>query len=108
MRLDRNNTEDGTGKYVLVNMRRVHNIEMPAVKSDITRALKALASYGVVDLGEAGSADEFFVIKLKDKYAEQALAAYASAAVDDDPEYAKEVSELASKAATHPFKKRPD
>ena len=37
-----------------------------------------------------------------------ALAAYAGAAMADDPEYAAEVLEMARRAAKHPGRKKPD
>ena len=49
----------------------------------------------MLEWGEVGGPNEFFLIKLKDKYASQALFAYAAAARDDDAEWAGEVDELA-------------
>ena len=77
MKLDRNSNPDGKGKYTLIN-NRTNKVE-----------------YG--DTPE----DEFFVIKLKDKYANAALAAYSDAARADDPEYADEVLRLALRAGVH-------
>ena len=48
------------------------------------------------------------MLKLKDLYAPAALAAYAGAAMADDPEYAAEVLEMARRAAKHPGRKKPD
>ena len=65
-----------------------------------------LERHGIIDYGTGG--DDFFVIRLKDKYASAALDAYSTAALKDDPEYALEVRQLANKAIAHPQKKRPD
>lgn len=84
MKLDRNINPNGMGKYALINL-RTNKIEWGNTPED-----------------------EFFVIKLKDKYASAALDAYAKSCLKDDPEFAKEVHELASKAMFHPLKKKPD
>lgn len=52
---------------------------------------------------------EFFIIKLRDKYAYHALRAYAQEAMHDgETEYANEILELANRALHHPNKKKPD
>lgn len=53
MKLDRNIRPDGTGKYALLNLRRNR-----------------------IEWGNVGHDDEFFVIKLKDKFAQAALRGY--------------------------------
>jgi hypothetical protein len=60
-----------------------------------------------VDFGDTADSD-FFVIRLKDKYAAPALAAYAMAAYRDDQEYGLQVLNLAKQAAEHPNQKQPD
>ena len=86
MLLDRNINKDGKGKYLLLNQR----------KQEVEESCK-------------GQENEFFVIKLKDKYAEEALLAYANAAEKDDPEWANEVREMASRAGKNsPWCKAPD
>lgn len=60
-----------------------------------------------VDFGNTDDTD-FFVIRLRDKYAAAALAAYAGAAMREDPEYALEVMNLAKMAAESPYQKQPD
>jgi hypothetical protein len=65
MRLDRNVGD--AYKYALVRMR--------ALTSDMRGAFDALATSGVVDMANVGDQDEFFAIKLKDKYAQAALLA---------------------------------
>ena len=86
MRLDRNVNQDGKGKYALLNLRK-----------------------NTVEWGRRGEEDEFFVIKLKDKYAAEALRAYAAAADrDGETEYALEILRLATFAASSPWTKKPD
>ena len=61
-----------------------------------------------VDLGDTPDS-EFFVIRLKDKYAQPALEAYAMAArADGEQEYANEVAVLAIQARNHKGKRKPD
>jgi hypothetical protein len=68
-----------------------------------------LEAAGMLDYGEVGAPDEFFVIKLHDKYARNALIVYADAARFDDPEYAADVMELADRAGyRNPRPKRLD
>ena len=86
MKLDRNENINGKGKYALLNL-RTNKIE-----------------WGYVD-----EPDEFFVIKLRDKYAKDALEAYAAAIIHDDPEFAEQVIELAMRAGPDsPYCKEPD
>lgn len=99
MKLDRN--KDGAaGKYALVRLRDL--------TPDARVSLDALMRGGFVDMAKPGDKDEFFAIKLKDRFAAAALYAYAMAAEADDPEYAADVRELAARAAMHPQSKRPD
>lgn len=107
MRLDRNADQSGVGKYALINLRRYR--ALPADKAqEAHELLGKLDRLGIIDTGARGAADEFFVIKLKDKYAAAALTAYANAAVDDDKEWASQVLALATRAEHHPGKKTPD
>lgn len=86
MKMDRNINPDGRGKYALLNLRT-----------------------NQVQWGLVGEEDEFFVIKLKDKYARDALLAYARAAYADDIDWSMEVADLAERAgAQSPFCKAPD
>lgn len=107
MRLDRNDNAKGVGKYALINLRRYRALPADQLK-EAHLLLGRLDQLGVIDNGARGSDDEFFVIKLKDKYAEPALVAYANAAVDDDKEWAEQVLALAARAEFHPSKKKPD
>ncbi len=102
MKLDRNMNSEGKGKYALVLLRNV------TTDSEEHGMVEDLAERGVVDWGNKGDDGEFFVIRLKDKYAEAALMAYANAAVDDDKEWATQVLAMATRAAHHPAKKQPD
>ena len=86
MKLDRNENQNGRGKYALLNLRK-NKIE-----------------WGCVD-----DPDEFFVIKLRDRYAKEALEAYANAVRSADPEFAEQVIELAMRAGPDsPYCKEPD
>ncbi len=95
MKLDRNVNADGRGKYALINWRR-----------------------STIEFGNTDE-DEFFVIKLKDRFAAPALKAYAESVEQygneigghgglDMHEYATEIFELASRAEDHPCQKTPD
>ncbi len=86
MKMDRNLNANGKGKYALLNLRE-----------------------DIIEWGFVGGSNEFFVIKLKDKYAQAALEAYANAAECDDLEWANEVRKLAQRSGqNHPLCKRPD
>lgn len=102
MRLDRNESASGKGKYALVLLRNVNE------GSEAYDLIQRLHELGCLDEGVCHSDNEFFVIRLKDKYAEPALNAYALAAQADDVEFAKDVAAMACRAKHHPGKKRPD
>lgn len=74
MRLDRNTNSDGSGKYALINLRKLRELrKMPfdwRTKRTWTVPKAAIA---------LGGKDQFFVIKYKDKFAAPALHAYANA-----------------------------
>lgn len=106
MKLDRN--ANGEGKYFLVNMRKLRAASQDA-QHDMAQALDVLTSYGALERGDVGDANEFFVVKLKDYYAPGALLGYAARAWTDDKEYAEQVNELAARSgANHPNCKKPD
>jgi hypothetical protein len=84
MKLDRNINQDGKGKYALVRLR---NIE---VGSAAWECLRQLHRWGHLDYGEPGASDEFFVIKLRDKYAADGLGGYADAVMADAHKHAAE------------------
>lgn len=112
MKLDRNSSTDGTGKYAVVDLREIRRIG--GVKHghnpDIAAALHILETNGLIEYGGVGTENEFFVIKLKDCYAQNALNGYATTAhLDGEEEYAAEVREMAFRAGPHsPFCKKPD
>lgn len=103
MKLDRNINPDGRNKYAILKLRKQEKPFTP----ECQQAAMTLRDAGLLDFGNT-EGSEFFVIKLKDKYAAVALAAYAMAAHDDDPEYSGEVMKLAKIAAKHPNKHKPD
>lgn len=104
MKLDRS-VDGHPGKYAVVRLRRLDGTAPPEIKD----ALAKLVAGGFVVTGSPGAEDEFFVIMLRDKYADVALRAYAVAASGDDPEYADEVLALAKRAGrNHPSCKKPD
>lgn len=106
MDLDRNLNKDGKGKYALINLRKIPT--NPQTPQELAAAI--LANPECVEFGCVGEQDEFFVMKLKDMYAEGGLRGYATDAhVDGNHEYADKIDELANRAGTNsPFFKRPD
>lgn len=93
--MDRNINADGRGKYALVLMRNYPSkITDPEDAQSVASALMTLESYGMLDYGQVESPSEFFLIRLKDKYAGDAIRAYADA-VQRDAQY--ETDEAASK-----------
>jgi hypothetical protein len=107
MKLDRDIPENkGRGKYALLLLR---TLEEKRKQPEIRAALETLEKAGVIDFSPAGSPGEFFVIRLKDRYAWHALEAYANEAGKDDVEYADAIRDLADRAGEHSaFCKRPD
>lgn len=111
MKLVRNESRDGSGKYMLVLTRKLDQFRPDSIteSSPVLDAIGMLIEEGVIDDSAPESEGEFFVIRLRDKYAKAALEAYAFVAERDDPEYAHEVRELANRAGpSSPFMKRPD
>ena len=87
MLLVRNTTPDGKCKFALIERLKNNKVEF----------------------GLPHTEHEFFVIKLKDANAKEALEAYADAAQRTDPELANEVRELALRAGVNSqFCKQPD
>jgi hypothetical protein len=108
MKLDRNKNPNGKGKYALVLMRQVPPWTDNSPKAlAIHNALHTLDRNGCLDFGNAGYRD-FFVLRLRDVGAEAALRAYAEQFRTSDPEWAKEIDALATKAAARTDKKQPD
>lgn len=128
MKLDRDVNKDGVGKYAVVNMRKVREIEgrcgalssAPYLREDVRNALDLLEQVGVLDYGRGEK--DFFLIRLADRFAYRALHAYAMAvyadAVQADEaskenrksllEYSEAVLALAQKAEHWANKKTPD
>lgn len=104
MLMDRNTNTGGKGKYALILLRSLPGD--PRTPEELAAAI--LANPEAVDFGIRGSDSEFFVIRLKDKYAPKALEAYADAAEEDDQDWSLQVRGMAGRAARHPGRKRPD
>lgn len=114
MLLDRNTSGNmGRGKYGLIKIRRLTELRKENnsdhLPQEVADALRVLADNDVIDYGVGNTNDEFFVIRLRDKFAKVALRAYAIKAENDDMEYAQEVHKLADKSGPdHPACKMPD
>lgn len=116
MKLDRNINGNRRGKYALLKLRRLTEIEAwdggdgeALDRQAVIDAIALLERAGILDWGYAGTEAEFMLIRLKDRYARQALKAYAECAQIDDPEYAAEIFAMADRAgACSPWCKKPD
>lgn len=113
MKMDRNINEGGFGKYALLKLRLLECCRAPGpdgeIDPEILNALDLLEQNGILDQGIVGTEAEFMVIRLKDRYAGAALAAYADAAEADDPEWAAEIREMLPRAGENsPWSQRPD
>ena len=114
MKLDRNLPEGrGRGKYALIKLRALEQYRsdktFEVYTPKIAAALKTLEDAGALDWGCLGSDSEFFVIRLKDRYAQDALDGYANAIGTDDPEWSDEIREMARRSGpAHPVCKYPD
>lgn len=114
MKLDRDLNPGGLGKYALLNLRKLNSAsgrpgESPRWTPEVVQAIKTLEEAGALQWGRTGEEDEFFPIKLKDRYARHALEQYAAAVGSNDPEYAEAVLELSRRAGPgSPFCKTPD
>ncbi len=111
MRLDRNVND--RGKYALIKNRVLATFVEPGpfgggLVGPVADAIAVLEKAGVLDWGDKPET-EFFVIRLKDRYANPALAAYAMGAYPEDPQYGQEVAEMAKRSGLyHPNCKKPD
>lgn len=115
MKLDRNEPgKDGRGKYALLLLRKIDDPTRDTsayvnYTPRIAAALALLEEVGILDWGMAGTENEFFLMRLKDKYSRDGLLAYAAEARKDDPEWATEVEVLAARSGPHsPWCKLPD
>jgi hypothetical protein len=96
MRLDRN--EKGRNKYAIVPLRRLEDRSLGPKEQALAEAcIQVLQSLKLISFGDGSS--DFFVIKLRDRYAHHALRAYGNAAMESDKQYASEVLALADEAA---------
>lgn len=115
MKLDRNLNGEGKGKYALVRLRNI------AAGDEAHGLLKRLEELGHLDWGIVGQPDEFFVVKLRDKYAGAAIKGYADAVAEDarrEPDeqvsrdkfqWAVQVQKLGERAGIlSPYCKQPD
>jgi hypothetical protein len=111
MKLDRNINANGRGKYALLKLRRVRELQDTLTeegKQRLAQAFDLLEAAGILDWGNTIDS-EFMVIRLKDAAAEQGLREYANKAAEFDPEYAGEIAEMARRAGpNHPNCKQPD
>lgn len=102
MQLDRNLPDnDGGGKYALLKLRELDAFRSGTFRTlppDLDAAIKLLEERGIIDWGRAGTESEFFVIRLKDRYAQSALDGYANECRNDDPEWCAEITDLARRA----------
>lgn len=113
MKLDRNiEGNEGRGKYALLLLRRLSKLQdetWGTLPKGVHNAIRCLENAGLIDWGRTGAPSEFFVIRLKDIFADAALSAYAEAAKEMDPEWAQEVEQLARRAGVfHPNRQQPD
>lgn len=106
MDLDRNLNTDGKGKYAVINLRKIPT--NPQTPEELAAAI--LANPECVEFGRVGDPDEFFLIKLKDQYAQGTLMQYAhEASSDEEFEYSKQVHDLALRSGVNnPHCKKPD
>lgn len=111
MKLDRDIEVDASspkrGKYALIKLRVTDAITPTRSVDPRIITTTSVVKNEAIDFGDSADSD-FFVIRLKDKFAAPALAAYAMAAWSDDREYAQSVLKLALDAACHQHKQMPD
>lgn len=114
MKLDRN--EKGRGKYGLIKRRRIEQLEALheggggyVAAEELHNAIALLERAGVIDWGDTVDS-EFFVIRLRDRFARAALHAYAVIAqIHGQITYGNEVADLSRRAGLkHPNCKTPD
>jgi len=111
MKLDRNINGTGRGKYALLKLRRLSEMQASATEEGRKRLAEAfdlLEATGILDWGDTPET-EFFVMRLKDEYAAGGLSGYAVAAAGHDIDYAREVWDLSQRSGRHhPNCKKPD
>lgn len=105
MKLDRNINKSGKGKYAVINLRKIPSD--PRNAEELANAIKSNPE--CVEFGVVGEKDEFWLIKLRDRFAKDALIAYADATALFDLEYSEAVREIAFRSGiNNPFCKDPD
>lgn len=101
----------GRNKYALIKNRRLDQLAAEnggELDPKIAHALALLLEQGVLDVGDKPET-EFFVMRLKDRYAGPALLTYANHAAAGDIEYANGVNRLSKRSGmSHPNCKTPD
>lgn len=111
MKLTRNTTPDGRGKYALVRLDKIRDLPHGSeIEERAAKALDELAAFGLLEYGEKGSEEEFFAIKLKDEHAQAALTCYLDSIMNQDvvdQEFACDLFDLAIRARNHPSRKSP-
>ena len=107
VKLDRNSNADGRGKYALIKLREVPNLKKLHVEFLGKGVICVPPAH--IDFGDTPET-EFFVIRLKDKFAPAALRAYSEAVsefafkarnekgVEGLLEYATEINRLYDKS----------
>ncbi|HEX5244082.1 MAG TPA: hypothetical protein VFW23_12530, partial [Tepidisphaeraceae bacterium] len=108
--LDRSVNVEGMGKYALVKLRKLAEYRGGPHAPAIRDAINTLVERGILDWGARNTESEFFVIRLKDKYAQGPLCEYATAAENDGEwEYGKDVRDMALRACpASKWCKKPD
>lgn len=112
MKLDRNVSGIGRGKYGIVKTRKLTDFDgNGSFDMEVQAAVKTLERAGVLSWGDTTDS-EFFVVMLKDQNAHAALHAYAESArhaKQADRELATDVQALAVRSGPyHPNCKAPD
>lgn len=106
----------GRGKYALLLLRKLTEYDdgktFGGVSPKIAAALQVLEDAGIVDWGIVGTESEFFVMRLKDKYAYGGMVGYireVEAGPFIDREYAAALRDMALRSGPHSkFCKEPD
>lgn len=102
---------DSDRKYALIKLRRLREVYSGLSSGrteELSRAFALLNEYGLIDYGLEPE-NEFFVIRLKDKYASDALFRYSlSARMDGESDYGRQIEDMAIRADNHPDSKKPD
>lgn len=114
MKLDRNINGNGRGKYALLKLRMLDDYTEQSAFGQLAKpiadAIKTLEEAGILDWGVPETEAEFFVVRLRDRYAHTALFNYAQHAErDGQKEYAADIYGLARRAGRlSQFCKTPD